>query len=53
MNGLWANIPQGRVEIIEEDLVRISKEKVKFAKWCEQTISTGIFRIFKVIQRVP
>ena len=35
------------------DLVRIPKEKVKFAKGCEQTFSTEIFRIIRVIQRVP
>jgi len=33
--------------------VRISKEKVKFAKGGEQTFSTEIFRITKVIKRRP
>ena len=31
----------------------IRKEKVKFAKGYEQTMSTEIFRVVKVIQRVP
>ena len=35
------------------DLVRITKEKVKFAKGYEQTFSTEIFRVVKVIRRVP
>jgi len=33
--------------------VRISKEKIKFAKGGEQNFSTEIFRITKVIQRRP
>jgi len=33
--------------------VRISKEKMKFAKGGEQTFSTEIFRITKVIERRP
>ena len=33
--------------------VRISKEKMKFAKVGEQTFSTEIFRITKVIERRP
>jgi len=40
MNSLWANIPQGRVKFKVRDLVRITKEKVKFAKGYEQTFST-------------
>ena len=35
------------------DLVRITKEKVNFAKGYEQNISTEIFRVAKVIQHVP
>jgi len=35
------------------DLVRITKERVKFAKGYEQTFSTEIFRVVKVIRRVP
>jgi hypothetical protein len=52
MNSLWAEIPQGRVKFKVGDLVRIRK-KVKFAKGYEQTFSTKIFRVAKVIQRVP
>jgi len=33
------------------DLVRITKEKGKFAKGYEQTFSTEIFRIVKVTHR--
>ena len=33
--------------------VRISKEKIKFAKSAEQNFSTEIFRIIKVIHRTP
>ena len=53
MISLWANIPKGRVKFKVGDLVRITKEKVKFAKGYEETFSTEIFRVAKVIQRVP
>ena len=33
--------------------MRISKEKMKFAKGGEQNFSTEIFRITKFIQRLP
>ena len=33
--------------------MRITKEKVKFAKGYEQTFPTEIFRFFMFIQRVP
>ena len=33
--------------------VRICKEKMKFAKGSEQNFSTEIFRIAKVIRRIP
>jgi hypothetical protein len=52
MNSLWAKIPQGRVKFEVGDLVRITKEKVKFAKGYEQTFSTEIFGVSKVIQHV-
>jgi hypothetical protein len=35
------------------DFVRITKEKVKFAKGYEQSFSTVIFQAVKVIQRMP
>ena len=35
------------------DLVRITKEKLKFAKRYEQTFPAEIFRVVKVIQRMP
>lgn len=53
MNSLWSKIPQGRVKFKVGDLVRITKEKLKFAKGYEQTFSTEIFRVVKVIQRIP
>jgi len=52
MNSLWAKIPEGRVKFKVGDLVRITKEKVKCAKGYEQTFSTEIYRVAKVIQRV-
>jgi hypothetical protein len=33
--------------------VRISKEKMKFAKGGEQNYTTEVFRIIKVIRRIP
>jgi len=36
-----------------EEHVRISNEKMKFAKSAEQNFSTEIFRIAKVIERRP
>ena len=53
MKSLWAKIPQGRVKFKVGILVRITKEKVKFAKWYEQTFSREVFRVAKFIQRVP
>jgi hypothetical protein len=35
------------------DLVRIKKQKVAFAEDYEQTFSTEIFKVVKVITRVP
>ena len=52
MNSLWAKIPEGRVKFKVGNLVRITKEKVKFAKRYEQTFSTEIFRVAQVILRV-
>jgi len=53
INSLRAKIPQSHVKFNVGDLVRITKEKVSFAKGYEQTFSTEIFRIFKIIHRVP
>ena len=53
MNSLRSKIPEGRAKFKVGDLVRITKEKVKFAKGYEQTFSTEIFRVVKVIQRLP
>ena len=53
MNSLWAKIPEGSVKYKVGDLVRITKEKVKFGKGYEQNFSTEIFQVVKVIQRVP
>jgi hypothetical protein len=53
VNSLRAKIPHGRVKFKVGDLVRITKQKVAFAKGYEQTFSTEIFRVVKVITRVP
>jgi hypothetical protein len=53
INILRAKIPQGRVKFKVGDLVRRTKEKVKFAKGYEQNFSTEIFLIFKDIQSAP
>jgi esterase/lipase superfamily enzyme len=50
---LQAKIPNGQVKFKVNDHVRISKQKVLFAKGYEQTFSTEIFRVAKVIQRKP
>jgi len=42
-----------RAKFREGQHVRISKEKMKFAKVAEQNFSTEIFRIAKVIERSP
>jgi hypothetical protein len=46
-------ISHGRVKFKVGDYVRITKETVNFAKGYEQTFSTEIFRVVKVIPRVP
>jgi len=43
VNILRAKIPHGCVEFIVGDLVKITKQKVVFAKSYEQTFSTEIF----------
>ena len=53
MNSLWIKIPQGSIKYKVGDLVRITKEKVKFEKVYEQNFSTEIFQVFMVIRRVP
>ena len=53
MNSLRARIPQGHVKFKVGDLLRITKEKLKFVKGDEQTFSRDIFRVVKVIQRMP
>jgi len=53
VNSLRATISQGRLKVKWGDLVRITKPKAMFAKGYEQTFSTEIFRVVKVISRVP
>jgi len=53
VNSLQAKIPHGRVKFKVGDLVRITKQKVAFAEDYEQTFSTEIFKVVKVITRVP
>jgi hypothetical protein len=52
LKGLRSRIPEGRVKF-KIDLVRITKEKLKFAKGYEQNYPTEIFRVVKVINRKP
>ena len=52
VNSLRAKIPQSRVKFKVGCLVRITKEKVGFAKGYEPSFSTEIFRVVKVIQCV-
>jgi hypothetical protein len=52
-NSLRTAIPQGQVKFRVGDLFRITKEKVKFAKGYEQTFSTKIFQVVKVIHLIP
>ena len=53
MNFLKAKIPEGRVKLKVGDHIRITKVKLYFAKVYEQTLSTEIYGIIKVIHRVP
>jgi hypothetical protein len=53
LKGLRSRIPEGRVKFKVGDLVRITKEKLKFAKGYEQNYSTEIFRVVKFINRKP
>jgi len=53
VNSLRAKIPHERIKFKVGDLVKISKQKVAFAKGYEQTFSTEIFKVVKVITRVP
>jgi xanthine dehydrogenase molybdopterin-binding subunit B len=53
VNRLQAKIPIGQVKFKVNDHVRISKQKVLFAKGYEQSYSTQIFRVAKVIKRKP
>ena len=55
---IWKRINRRRIRVSEVEFsvgqhVRISKEKMKFAKDGEQIFYTEIFRITKVIQRRP
>jgi len=49
MNCLRAKIPESRAKFKVGHLVKITKEKVKFAEGYEQTYSTEIIRVVKVI----
>jgi transposase InsO family protein len=53
VNSLRTAIPRGHVNFRVGNLVRITKEKLKFAKGYEQTFSTEIFQVVKVIHRMP
>jgi hypothetical protein len=53
INARRSKIPQGVVKFKVGDHVRITKEKIKFAKGYGQTFSTEIFSVVNVIQRMP
>ena len=53
MNSRRRRIRLAKVKFSVGQHVRICKEKMKFAKGGEQTFSTEIFRITKVIERKP
>jgi len=53
LNSLGAKIPHRRVKFNVGDVVRIAKEKVIFTKGYEETFSTEIFSVVKVILRMP
>jgi hypothetical protein len=53
VNSLKAKIPHGHVKFNIIHLVRITKEKVKFAKCYNQNFSPEIFSVVKIINRTP
>ena len=54
MNCLWAKIPQVRVKFKMGDLVRITKEKIKFAKGPEpfQQKYYGFSRLYSACRKL-
>jgi hypothetical protein len=53
LHRLQGKIPKGKAKFKSGDLVRITREKLRLGKGYEQTFSTEIFRIVKVINRTP
>jgi hypothetical protein len=53
MNEKRSRIPVAQPKFRVGQHVRISKEKMKFAKGGEQNYTTEIFRIIKVIRKIP
>jgi len=53
MNKKQGKIPIAKPRFHVGQHVRISKEKMKFAKGGEQNYTTEVFRIIKVIRRIP
>ena len=53
LNEKASRVRSVKAKYIVGQLVRISKEKVTFAKSAEQNYTTEIFRVFKVIHRTP
>jgi len=53
MNEKRSKIPITQPRFRVGQNVRISKEKIKFAKGGEQNYTTEVFRIIKVIRRTP
>jgi len=53
MNARKSRVRVGKVKFDVEQHVRISKEKITFAKMSKQNYTDEIFRIVKVIRRTP
>jgi len=53
MNKKQGKIPIAKPRFRVGQYVRITKEKMKFAKGGEQNYSTEVFRVIKVIRRAP
>jgi hypothetical protein len=51
VNSLKAKIRRGHVKFKINDLVRVTKEKVKFTNGYQQSYSTTIFLVAKIINR--
>jgi hypothetical protein len=51
MNNIRTRVVKPKYSVLQN--VRISKEKMRFAKGAEQNYSTKLFRVAKAIKRLP